>query len=72
MFITLLGKRFGWHYLVGTIFLTLAIILLGFNEIRLFFIIGEQTPLVFGGLLIIGVLLTIINSRLIRKVEVKG
>lgn len=72
MFITLLGKRFGWHYLVGTIFLTLAIILLGFNEIRLFFMIGEQTPLVFGGLLLIGVLLTIINSRLIRKVETKG
>lgn len=72
MFITLLGKRFGWHYLVGTIYLTLALILLGFNEIRLFFMIGEQTPVVFGGILIVGILLTIINSRLIRKVEVKG
>ncbi len=72
MFITLLGKRFGWRYLVGTILLTLAIAILGFNEIWLFFMIGEQAPVVFGLMLMISILLTIINSRLIRKVEVKG
>lgn len=72
MFITLLGKRFGWRYLVGTIFLTLAVAILGFNGILMFFMAGTQMPLVFGALLAIGILFTIVNGQLIKKVEVKG
>lgn len=71
MFIVLLAKRFGWHYLVGTILLTLSLVIIFTNEIELLFMIGNMIPVVFIGFAITCIVLTLINKMLIARVEYK-
>lgn len=71
MFVVLLAKRFGWHYLVGTLLLTLSLSIICMNEIRLLLMIGNMIPLFFVGFAVMCMILTLIDKMLIEKVEFK-
>lgn len=72
MFITLLAKRYSWHFLVGTILLTLTAALIGFNEILLFFMVGNHMILIYTIIFIISIGMTYLCSRLAKRIEIKG
>lgn len=71
VFITMLLKRYTWHFLVSTILITLAIVLLSINEIALFFMTGEQAFVVFTMMFGLGLIIAFISGRMARRVEIK-
>ena len=70
-FLAMLGKRFGWQYVVGTNILAVCLIMAGYNHIFKFIVFGEgkTTFLILAGAAI--VILYFITNHLMKRSEYK-
>jgi len=67
----MLGKRFGWQYVVGTNILAVCLIMAGYNNIFKFIVFGEGKTafLILAGAAI--VILYFITNHLMKRSEYK-
>jgi hypothetical protein len=70
-FLALLGKRFGWQYVVGTNILAVCLIMIAYNHIFKFIVFGEGKIAFLISAAITIVLLYFVNNHLMKRSEYK-
>lgn len=71
-FLSLLGRKIGWYYVVGTNLLLAAFLLLNFNTLYSFFVFHEMKAVIYSALIVFNIIFFAVDNIMFKSTEYKN